>query len=138
MRRSEILIAAGALIFLLVATQWDITKIPAVIGIGIWTVVIFTYVCVDQCLGYLGPWAQQIEVKPGDARKLICRGATILIIAAGWVLACAGLYHDNSQMLQYWGDSRLVIVGLPAILATLVGYSLVFGGIFLQRISSRS
>lgn len=138
MRHSEIFIAAGALIFLLAATQWNITKIPAVMGIAIWVVVIFTHVCVDQCLGYLGPWAQQIEVKPGDARKLMWCGATILIIAAGWVLTCAVVYHANSQVLQYWGDTRLVIVGLPAALAVLVGYSLVFGGIFLQRISSRS
>ena len=138
MNRRGYFVAAVVLALFLAATQWSITKIPAVVGIVAWIIVVSTLVSVDQCVLFLGPWIQHMDIDPRKARWLISRGAVLLALVPVWLLVCASIYAADPQTFEVFGDRKLVIGGLPIILLFIVGYCMIFCGILLGNIARRS
>ena len=138
MNRKGVFVAAVVLALFLTATQWSITKIPAVVGIVAWIIVVSTLVSVDQCVLFLGPWVRHMDVDLRKARWLISRGAVLLVLVPAWFSVCASIYAVDPQMFEVFGDTKLIIAGLPIILLLIVGYCMIFCGILLRNIARRS
>jgi hypothetical protein len=138
MRWRGIFIAAIVLASLLAATYWGAIRVLATVGIGVWVVVVSTLLSVDRCVWLIGSWSPHLLVNLKEARWLIWRGAFVVALAPVWALVCALIYAASPQTITVSDNTGLMIVGAPILFLLLVGYSMIFCGLLMRKIASRS